>query len=300
MYSLNNIPLSNFGIIAGRAEATNIAVAGHLDMPERIGKTYHDWTDEKGLEPYVLAEEIRHGGRNIKFGGLLKAEDKASALSTLKSFYREIDGFNALMPFSTPWGSFNVYVKEKIEAIYLQEGYLKFNMEFREPVVANDGNLPAGTETVKSHIDGVSFDSLGMFLTGVNDHLNRPEIKEQQFTAYENEGFQITPAKPLDFEARLVAYADDYATLEANIKSMHALLASPGTRTINIDGTAREVFNIKGFKVSGLKVLQQLVVCQVTLPMMMANYGEELELSELIVPEDDQLVNDINQIIQIY
>lgn len=300
MYSLNNVPFENFGIIAGTVEGSNIALSGQLNMPARIGKTHHDWTGQKGCEPYVLQEEIRHGGRSLKFGGYLVALDKESALSTWNNFVREVDSYNDLVPFETPWGSFSVYIKEKMEARYLQDGWIKFEIEFQEPVVMNDGILPAGNETQKSHIDGVALSQLGMFVSRVNKNLNRNDAKEAQFTAYANEGYQVTPAKPLEFEVELIAWSDDYAGLSANIKSLHRLLAEPGTRTINIDGTARAVFNTGGFQLTGMKIIQDLAVCKITLPLMMAYEGEPIDPVNLLDSEYEEIANNINELIRIY
>lgn len=97
MYSINNILFSNFGIIPGRVDGSNIAVSGMLDMPERIGKSFHDWTGDAGIEPYVLQPEIRHGGRSINFAGYVVGADKASAYAALNLFYKELNSYDDLV-----------------------------------------------------------------------------------------------------------------------------------------------------------------------------------------------------------
>lgn len=299
MYSLNNIPLINFGITPGRVDASNIAVSGMLDMPARIGKIFHDWTGSPGVEPYVLASEIKHGGRTITFSGFLQGENRENAAAMLQTFYRELDSFTALVPFTTPWGSHMVHIREKAEAIHLQPGFIKIELQFDEPVVPNASAMPVGDETMRAHFDGVALASLGMFLSGVKNHLNRPKAKDQQFTAYQNQGFQITPVEVSEFELELVAAADNYETLAGNIKSLQKLLSAPGLRTINVDKTHRQVFNTKGFKVASLKVSDSYAVCKIQLPFYMGTAGPPVELAELMDYNDNHIVDNLNTIIEV-
>ena len=90
MYSINNIAFETYGITAGRIDGSNIALSGQLDMPARLGKTFHDWTGEEGVEPYVLASEIRHGGRDLVFSGYLVATNKELAYEQLATFYEAV------------------------------------------------------------------------------------------------------------------------------------------------------------------------------------------------------------------
>lgn len=299
MYKLNNILLSNFGILPGRAEASNIAIAGLLDMPARIGKTHHNWTGAPGVEPYVLAEEIRHGGRSIQYSGLLNSGSKSAALGVLDSFYNELATFDALVSLETPWGNAMVYAPEKQSAIHLHAGWIGLSFEFEQPIVAVPANLPAGNETQNPHIDGVALSSFGMFLSGFKDRLNRPKTKEQKFTAYENAGYQITPAGALDFEINLVAYAETYQELKTNIEALHALMAAPGMRSINIDGIVRQVFNVKGFKVSNLKVAENFAVCRITLPLIEPVHSRNVQYAYLADNSNNNIVTELEQLIKV-
>ena len=300
MYSLNNIAFSNFGIIPGRVEASNIAVSGMLDMPERIGKIYHSWTGDSGIEPYVLASEIRYGGRAITFEGFLQAADKAAAYAALNLFYKELDSYQDLVSLVTPWSTHQVYIKEKTEVNFLQQGWVRIGIQFEEPSPPTpEGGAPAGSEINKPHIDGISFESLGMFLTAFKEHLKRPKTKEQKFTSYQTAGYQITPPEALEFEIELIAYAASYELLKANIQALHKLLASPGVRNINVDGSLREVFNTQGFKVGNMKIASNYAICKLTLPLMTSRAGAPLQLSPLLFNQYDQMVSNLNLLIQV-
>ncbi len=299
MYSINNIALSNFGITPGQITASNLAVSGMLDMPARIGKVYHDWTGEAGVEPYVLASEIRHGSRTITFNGFMVGEDKSSVYAMLANFYKELDSYKELVPLVTPWSSHQVYIKEPSEVKYLDHGWIALQLEFEEPIVPNVGIINIGAEALKPNIDGVAFKDLGMFLTAFNNHLNRPKIKEQQFTFYQTQGYQITPAEALEFELEIIAHAPTFEVLKQNIASLQAALSASGMRTIKIDESIREVFNVKGFEVSNLKVANGISLCKIKLPLMMSQVGEPLEILDLTDITDSEFVNNLLELIKI-
>lgn len=299
MYKLNNIPLINFGIHPGRINGSNIALSGMLDMPARIGKTFHDWSGEAGVEPYVLPAEIMHGGRTIHFAGLLKGVDRTGAATMARNFYREISAFNGLVELVTPWSTHQVHIKERIEGKYLQGGWNQIAIDFEEPVVPNDGVLPVGAVTDRPHIDGVALDSFGMFLSRSEGVLNRPQTKDPNFTAYEKQGYQITPPAALEFDLQLIAYADSFALLKDNIKKLQRLLSAAGLRQINFDGNLWEVFNVKGFQVKDLKVAANYAVCRIDLPLLCRTTGEPLNVVPLYVNEYDNLLSNLNDLIKV-
>jgi len=299
MYSINNIAFSAFGITPGRITGSNISLSGMLDMPARIGKVYHDWTDEPGVEPYVSAADIRHGGRTIEFAGFMQGEDKANVYGMLETFYKELSGYTQLVPLETPWSTHQVYIKQEITAEYLQEGWLKLNCKFEEPVVPNPAQLPVGAQTTKPNIDGVALERLGIFLNSIKDHLNRPRTKNEQFTAYSTQGYQVTPPEALEFELELIAYAGSYELLSQNIKSLQKLISAPGMRKLQVDQQTREVFNIKGFQVSDLKISNEMALCRITLPLMASKMGAPVKLLVLADNEYNKIVGNLNKLIKL-
>lgn len=281
MYKLNTIKFENFGLSPGRINASNIALSGMLDMPPRLGKTFHDWTGEAGIEPYVLPSEIRHGGRTLNFSGYFTGANKASVYGMMETFFRELASYKDLVALETPWGTHQVYIKENVAGNYLQHGWVKIELKFEEPVVTNEAVLPTGTETEKPNIDGVAFDDLGMFLTGFKNHLNRPKTKAQHFTAYETQGYQITPPEALEFELELTATAGSFTLLKQNIQRLQKLFSSPGMRELKVDDRLREVFNTKGFSVSQIKVADAAAICKIRLPLMTTHTSTPLQITAL-------------------
>lgn len=292
MYKLNNIPLLNYGIFDARANNSNIALSGFLDMPERLGKTFHDWSDEQGIEPYVLPEEIYFGGRTLIYHGLLKGGSKEGCVLKLQAFYNDINAFNGLVTFESPWSTHQVYVKDEIQVTYLQSGWAEIRLYMREPVVNfnlqvitngftlldNDGYeievfdsiIPQNTANIY-HIDFVSFSSFGAFLSTQEDNISRSGTKEANFIAYNTEGYQITKEKAKEISFQLVFKAQSLGALQLNINRFLNLLAKPGLRTLNIDNTELTCFCDKGFELLSLKVLNNISVAVVQLQLRLAN-----------------------------
>ncbi|MFC2110500.1 hypothetical protein ACFLSU_08030 [Bacteroidota bacterium] len=256
MYKLNNILLSDYGFIASQAPNSNIAVTGVLDMPKRIGKTFHSWGDHHGVEPYVSAAEIFFSGREIAFFGLLKADNKHEAIYKLQGlgFYSLLNSFTELMPLETPYGTFQVYVKEEIKVDYLTDGWCKIIIKFQEPIVTIPTPvLPVTTDYRDYGIDGISFKTLNAFVTSVNDNMNRPGQKKQNVSVYGKEGYELTKTKFQKIKFGLVFQGENFTEIKGNIEIIHKQLASEGLHDINIDGTGRKIWAIDGFKVKNIK-----------------------------------------------
>lgn len=151
MYKLNNISLSDYGFIPTQSDKSNLALKGCWSMPKRMGKTYHSWGDEHGIEPYVEDEEIRFEGRDFKLTGIIRGTDKLDALDKLQDFYKLLDSFESLVDFSCDWGLWEVYIKKEIKAKYVGDGVVTLTIEMREPVLNLLGELERPTNLRVDH-----------------------------------------------------------------------------------------------------------------------------------------------------
>ena len=265
MYKLNNILLSDYHIVAGRSPNSNIAVSGFLDMPSRIGKTHHSWGDHHGVEPYVMAQEIFFKGRDISFYGLIKSDDKSSAVYLLQRFYKMFNDFTELVEFETPYGVFQLYVRDEIEVDYLNHGWCKIVLKFREPIVEVPSVvLPIATNHQLYGIDGIPFKEFGAFIKKTSGYLNRPNTKGQKTRTYGAESFEITKRDLQKVELQLVFVGDSFTDLKNSIFQMHKLFASEGLREINLDMTGKKVFAIDGFQVKHIQITSSKAVAELS------------------------------------
>jgi len=249
-YILHNTDLATFSFVAGRQPESNIGLKGHLDMPALSGKTFHSWRDSSSIEPYVSAGEISFGGRDLSLTGFIKGANRKDCLQKAEILEAFIDGLTDLVLLECKWGNFSVYVKMIVGA-YKSDGVLRTTIVMREPIVDMNGVVPDPTDSVFG-IDGISFNSLGgIVMTMIYDRYSRPQIKEQYFTAFENEGFQVSRAEAKRLNMSVFIKADGYVRFKEKILTLMALFASEGIRKIHIpNDRERSVFLTDGFTVS--------------------------------------------------
>lgn len=147
MYKLNDILLSDYGIIPGRVKGEGIAVKGIFDLPKRINRTHFDWGDDNSVEPYVDTDEIFFGGRDLFFAGIIKGT-RIEVEANLKALHDAIDAFPNTVIFETPYGDYCIYVKKIIPKFYRNGATLK--IDFREPDITSDcdGGTPPDPPTI--------------------------------------------------------------------------------------------------------------------------------------------------------
>jgi hypothetical protein len=254
MVTLGGVDLGNFGIVPVQNGNGNIPISGCWDLPSRIGKTFHDWGDQDGVQPYVRADEIRFGGRDITLSAVIAGEYENQALRKLYSFYDFLGTLTGLATLSTDYGSFQVLQKDEIKAEYYHQGIIKLQMSFREPEITFSGTIPA-QDNANFGIDGISFQTLGLKVLDVEGRHNLPSTKQQQFTAYSKEGYQITKRNAREIGLKCIILGTSLSDFETKIKSLQKLFSKEGLRTITYRHDAlREFFVKDGFQVSDVYV----------------------------------------------
>lgn len=294
-YKLNDIALSDYNIIAGRAPNSTIAVSGFFDMPKRTGKTYHSWGDHHGVEPYVKAAEIFFEGRDITFYGLVQADDKPSAVYLLKSFYKVLNGFTDLVDFETPYGTFQVYIKDKVKVRYIDDGWCEVALKFRQPNVWMGVNeLPEGNQYQELGIDGIPFKIFGAFVKKTVGNFNRPGTKKQQVAAYGYEGYELTKTKLQKVKLDLVFVRDSFVDLETSIHQFYTILSAPGLRDLNMDMTGKKVFAIDGFTVKNIRIATNKAVAELSCQLVVNDMTSLYEEGMILADANDNFIADSN------
>lgn len=254
-YSLNNINLTilcNF--IPGKQDKSNLALAGFMDMPARLGKCFNDnWKSIHGVEPYTSAEEIRFGGRDISLTGTIIGLNKDDLANKLKSLTDLINSFTGLVPLtSEKWGTFMVLVNEPISGVRIGQIGLRITIPMREPIVDLSGTLPASDGDMG--FDGISFSALGGVLLSLDgDRWNRTAPKSQELTAWFNEGYRITKTEAPKLNMKVFLRQPTFFQFRNKVKGLYAIFSKPGERNMIIkDDLYRRVFACSGFKIKGL------------------------------------------------
>jgi hypothetical protein len=104
-------------------------------MPARIGEVSHDWGDEDGVEPLVDAEDIRFGGRTIKFYGLIEGDDREDGAALVQALLNYLSTLTDLVPFSSDYGVWQVMVRDRVEIEWIRDGWYRIMLPLWEPIV---------------------------------------------------------------------------------------------------------------------------------------------------------------------
>jgi len=288
MYKLDGLDLYNtYNIRAGHAPGSNIAIQNCFNMPERTGDCFHEWGDTDGIEPYTDSEDIMFNGRDIFFSGSIIGTNSV-VNDNIKTFYKAINAATGLSVFETPYMSASGYVKSVIPEVL--NGGAKIVMTFREPVVTLTGILPASGLS-NCTIDKIPFLSFGFYLSKAEALHDLPELKEQFFTKYGAESYQIVKRKnkTLDFNGFIMGTS--LADFKTKISALYKLFSSSGTRNIKINDEINvDCFATEGFKVSGIYLYNNLTIANFMANLMAVNVNYINELANedgvLITNED--------------
>lgn len=107
-YYLNNKTLSDFGILPSRTNSNHLAITGGFDLPKRTGITFYSWPLENSVQPFVDAEDISFGEREIKFSGTILGNIN----NNIQALQEYTDSLPELFPLSCKWGRWNVKLKK--------------------------------------------------------------------------------------------------------------------------------------------------------------------------------------------
>ena len=279
-YTLNSIDLkTTIGFIPLQRSDSTLALTGFLDMPERLGKCFHDWGMIHGIEPYTSPSDIRFGGRDLSLYGVIIGTSKEDCAYKVNALNTLINSFTGLVPLSCDYGIFQVYVNAAVTGEYLGDNGIQYGVgitiPFREPVVDISGTIPASDGDLD--IDGISFSALGaVLITFTGDRWHRPAPKSSELTAYFSEGYKITKTEALKLGIRLLIQQPTFELFKSKIQGLYALFSAPGERNLLVkDDLFRRVFACSGFKVSELKNINNSFYGFVDIELMQAGLATE-------------------------
>ncbi|WP_231464664.1 hypothetical protein [Pedobacter sp. Leaf132] len=283
MYNLGGVDLSDIPFIAGVQNNSDIALSGLFDMPARLGKTFHDWGDEDGIEPYVSASEIFFGGRDLSLTGFIKGNNKSDCNDKLGVLYNLINSFTDTVPLQSDWGSFNVYVNAPIVGNRLSDTILSVTIPFREPVVDMTPLIPIG-DSSQYGIDGNSFALLGgeaLKLSG--DSWNRTNPKTENISFFGKEKAFIGRLTAPEHTLTIGLRDESFIGLRYKVKEFMALLASPGVRKLVYPNDKLRAFFVKdGFKTTALYAKRTKKFCVIDIKITEVNVTSVITLENLI------------------
>jgi hypothetical protein len=288
-YKLDGVDIATYGLVAGVTEG-NTALKGCWDLPKRIGDTYYSWGDENGVEPYVEADDILFGGRDLVFTAVLPFNN-FDVYYKLKPFYAQLNAVTGLTEFETPYGTFNVQIASVEEQHTHAGGTIKVNMREPSPSLTG-GSYPASGDAAYT-MDGIPLINYGLYISESNGAYGIGDLKEQNFTKYGSEGFQIVKHNFNELSLNGAIFASDINDFNAKIKALYLAFSDTGKRLINKNNEVIvECFLVDGFTVSEVFVANNLVAAKFSTKLIITSFveGENLlyEDGVEVVTEDSE------------
>lgn len=265
--TLNSIDITTaYGLVAAHAPSSNISLENCWSMPERTGDTHYSWPENNSVEPFVSSEDLFFAGRDLSlFCSIIGTQDEIRAY--LRNLYASVRAFTAPVALATNYGSFQVLVKSVTPE--LLNGGAKVTIVFREPVVTLTGGTLPAVATSAYTFDGIPFASFGLYLSDAKELDALPEMKEQFFTSYATEGYQITKREANNLELNGFIIATSLADFNSKILALYKLFSSAGVRNVKLNDEVNiECFATEGFQVSDVIVHSGGVVSRFTIKLM--------------------------------
>ena len=222
MYSLNGINLSDYGIVVKEFR-------GYLDMPKRMGDTEQSWPDENGIEAFTDTDDIKFDGRDLTLIGYFESSRIAGMISTSQVFYTDVVAFTDLVELVTPYGTYDVYLKNGVDAKYLGGSFSDLKIVFREPVSSFTGLTGTGSGVTGYGIDTFDFKAdYSIQITEVEGKYNLPKMKGFNPVQYAEESYSVTKFDTKEIIVR--GYCEDLT----KIPNLYSLLSDSGERVLHL------------------------------------------------------------------
>ena len=265
-FTLNSIALSDYGLTVSQAPSSNVGLENCWSMPERTGDCYYAWAESDSVQAFVASDDLFYAGRDlVLYASVFGSYDEIRG--HLSDLYAAVRAFTGLVTLVTPYGSFSVLVKS-IDVEMLSGG-ARVVITFREPVVTLTGGTLPAIAASSNTFDGIPMTSFGFYFSDAKELDSLPEMKEQFFTSYATEGYQITNREANNLELNGFILATSLADFQAKILALYKLFSSEGVRNVKLtDEITIECFCKDGFQVTDVIVYDGGVVARINIKLM--------------------------------
>lgn len=250
-------------IVGADNGVSNIELIGHLDSVSRIGTVFKSWADENSVEPYVRADELFWGGRDIT----INAYVLNTAYSEVFSLNKVLDSIDGEKVLETEFGDFNVTFVSMSET-HMQNGISRISMKFRQAELERSGSFPL-TESGGYGIDVYSWGDLELIPCRPDNDWGRNNSKVLENSIYGFERNRVKWHEMNTITLNFLVRQPDYGNIQRVVSNLDYLMRSEGKRMLYLrDGSVREVFMATGFKVSGIRITNSECYANISMPVI--------------------------------
>ena len=214
-----------------------ISSMGALDMPGRLGEADYDWNDDHGVEAYVLADDLHWDGREITLLAWYNGSNFNSDIAAFRAAYAGQD-----ITLVTSYGTHTVQMSEiRLSQVYTSNKKIVLTIRFWEPEVT----VPEVPEAVGgSGVKLGDYDLLkdfGLYAEKI-EGMSNVNYREKELT------YGVAPRQYCfsrinqRFSIILNGHYATMSSLIENINDLHAVLRSPGMKTLTYGGLTAPVY----------------------------------------------------------
>ena len=264
-YTINGMNLSEYGIIPCRGNDSNLALCGWLNLPPRLGETYHEWAEEDGVEPYVLSDEIFFTGLDLTFTGLIKGTKERCA-EKIQMLVNEINSMPGTFVLSCPLGDFDVYLKSLTTR--QSSNLCEITIIFHQPVIPFPVlTLPVAT-LAKNTINGMAFPSFGLTLFTSPDY-DLGDLRAQDLTIYGAELHKKVKRGPRKITLECILSAKTLTEFIQRGRLLRKLFSDPGLKDVKLGGRIYSAFAVDGFEITGINIYGNAVIAEFKIQLIL-------------------------------
>mgnify|MGYP006293558329 CR=1 FL=1 len=214
-----------------------VSCMGALDFPGRLGEADYDWNDDHGVEAYVLVDDLHWDGREITLLVWYNGSNLNSDMATFRSHYA-----GGSITLVTSYGTHTVTLKEiKLRQVFTSNKKIVLTIKFWEPEVTVP-SVPAATGGSGITLGDYDFlQDFGLHAEKI-EGMSNVNYREKELT-YGITPVQYSPSRVNQrFNLILNGHYSTLANLVDNINDLHAVLRSPGMKTLSYSGLTAPVY----------------------------------------------------------
>lgn len=224
-YKIDDVNIRSLGAVPGKLQ--HLGIDGLFNLPKRIGTTEYNWGNS--IEPFVQAEDIELDGRTLTFLAIVernRVSDFTIACVQAKKFSCGLDEFNVACKDAITVDEVGHYCT--VEVKFWQYDF-KVNTLTQSP-------SGTGDYMINNYDLRKDFGAIMSMISGMNSVGKRIDVPTTEF--YKTTYFRDIRTLAIRFAMLGSSLSDLYYRMS----QLHALLASPGMKTLKVRNNLLSVY----------------------------------------------------------
>lgn len=123
-------------------------------------------------------------------------------------------------------------------------------------------------------LNGIEFKNYGLYISNHKGQANLLNPKNQFFTIYGKEGYEITKRKEKVLSIIGYVIADNLTDFQAKLSALSTVFKSPGTKEIILDNGSLTCLSYTGYTITKLRVYPSGAYCKIKIDLTIISEGD--------------------------